>query len=126
LQFSGRRIHRVKPATVSPEINDPLINRRRSRGAHTQRELPFLCAGLEIESVKIPVRAGYVDRAVGHGRRRDHLAASLKLPFDPAELLDTAGVVDTGVSQIAAEHRRVLSTGGQGKTDGTKHANAED
>ena len=85
-EVSGRGIHRVEPAAVGSEINDSVVDRRRSRCPYTQREFPFLRAGFEIESVEIPVRTGYVGRAIYHRGRRNHLAAGLKLPFDPAEL----------------------------------------
>src|SRR5690349_6660095 len=77
LQLSSRRIHRIKAAAVSSEIDGSMVHRRGSSCPHAQGKFPFLGSRFEIDSVESAVGAGDIGGAIDHCRRRDNLTASL-------------------------------------------------
>ena len=51
LQFSADSVDRIEPAAIASEIYDSVLYRGRRRHPDPGEELPFLCAGLEIDRV---------------------------------------------------------------------------
>ena len=117
LQLAAGRVNSVEPAAITAEIYDSAFDGGRRCHSHPREELPFLRSGLEIDGVKVAVRASEKSHLVRHRGRRDDLATSVEFPFDLAESGNSGRVVYAGMGQVPAEHGSILSESGQTKKE---------
>ena len=54
------------------------------------------------QRVQKSIRAAHVSNSIHHSRRRDHVPARMKFPFDSSQLGNTRCAVDSGMLQIPA------------------------